>query len=288
MDNKKLYPDGVMLDITTKCFHNCAYCFPQKEKLLKPEDMEKDVFDVILSIIKKERFRRVYLYLIGEPMLHPYFYYFLKECGRLDMKTYVATKGAVPIDWKKIEESQEAFIGKKKGMEWLIEVPAWNQESANHICSIDLEKQKENLKRFGEMVKSGKHKNIKWKIRTIVTRWNERELNKIKSGLNEFGLTNWNFKRPGYFIEPPKEDEGWMPSNKYSRRFSVERKRCPYPKNIVINYRGDVSVCCHDMLFQNIIGNIMKERTIKGILIKNKKTMQKRLSMKLNICKQCN
>lgn len=281
-----LRPNGALLDITTICPHNCVYCYHQKANLLKPKNMTIETFNSIIKIMAKEEFERVYLYMSGEPLANPWFYYFLTVCGQERFETNVATKAGIPIRGDVLAAAQKEYKRGAGELRWLVEVPAWNQETANHFCSIDLEKQKENLRLFGSMV--GKYKNVSFRIRTIVTRWNEHELKEIKNGLAEMGLNDWAFKRPGYFISPPKEDEEWIPSEKYRRRFTMKREKCPYPRNVAINVSGDVSICCHDMLFQIKIGNIVKEGTLKGIIERNQDVMRRRLSMGLKICERCN
>ncbi len=286
MKDKHLHPDGVLLDITTVCPHNCVYCYHQKENLLKPENMTIKTFNSIIKILSKEKFKRVYLYMNGEPLASPWFYYFLTVCGQEKFETNVATKAGIPIRGDVLAAAQMEYKRGGGKLRWLIEVPAWNQETADHFCSIDLDIQKKNLRLFGSMV--GKYPNVSWRFRTIVTRWNECELGQIRKGLAARGLKDWDFKRPGYFISPPKEDEDWLPSKQFCRRFTTKRDKCPYPKNVAINVRGNVSVCCHDMLFQLNLGNVLEERSLRAIIEKNQKIMKRRLSMGLKICETCN
>jgi len=285
--NKHLKPNGTLIDITTICPHNCVYCYHQKESLVAPANMSIETFESIVSILAKERFNRIYLYMSGEPLVHPDFYHFVHRCGQKGFETNVATKAGIPINWPALIGAQMAF---KKGggrLRWLIEVPAWNQKTADHICSIDLKKQKENLRVFGNMARSGKYKNVSWRTDTIVTKWNEKELSKIKNGIFKFGFTSWISKPPGYYLDD-KKNQDWFPSRRYNRRLILGRQKCPFPRNVAINVSGDVSVCCHDMLFQIKVGNVVKEKTLKGIINRNQVIMKKRLAMKLKICRKCN
>ena len=287
-ESRYLIPDGVLLDITTRCPHKCAYCYHQKKSLLKPADMSIETFDSIIPILKKEKFHRILLFMSGEPILHPSFYYFLKRCGEGGFETTVATKAGLSIDWNKIKAAQKAFQKGRAVLKWLIECPAVKQETADHICNIDLEKQKENLHVFGKMEKSRAYKNITWKVRTIVTKWNENELAKIGKEMKKMGFSNWKPKTPGYFIAKLEDDNDWMPSNRYNRRLKVGPKRCPFPRNAAISTGGNVSICCHDMLFKYNLGNMVERGTLKNILLENKDLMRRRLSKKIDICKFCN
>lgn len=285
---KYLIPTGVLLDITTVCPHKCVYCYHQRESLLKPAHMSMETFDAIIPILKREKFNRILLFMSGEPTLHPSFYYFLRRCGEGGFETTVATKAGTPLSWDKLEPGQKAFQKGRGQLKWLIEAPAVNAKTAKHFCIIDLEVQEENLRRFGAMEKSGVYKNVSWKIRTIVTKWNEPELSRIGQKMRRLGFKNWKPKSPGYFITKMKKEEDWAPSGRFNRRLKIPPKKCPFPRNAAISTEGDVAVCCHDMLFKIKLGNIVERGTLRGILNENKDIMRKRLSKNLSICDVCN
>lgn len=286
--NKHLKPNGTLIDVTTICPHNCVYCYHQKEGLLDPVNMKADTFEAIISVLAKEGYKRVYLYMSGEPLAHPDIYRFIHRCGQEGFETNVATKAGIPINWPALIGAQMAFKKGGGALRWLIEVPTLKQETADHICSINLEKQKHNLQIFGGMARSRKYKGVSWRTVTIVTKWNEKELGKIKRSVFKVGFNSWVFKRPGYFLADDKESRDWMPSQLYNRRLISRRKKCPFPRNVAINVLGDVSVCCHDMLFRLNLGNVVKEGTLKGIINRNQGIMKRRFAMKLNICEKCN
>lgn len=277
---------GILLDITTKCPHKCIYCYHQKNKLLKPSMMYPKDFDSILEILVKEKFQTVHLYMSGEPLAHPSFYYFLIQLGKARMRVNVATKAALPIDEGWLIEAYKYYKTPPAHLRWLIEVPAWSQESAKKICLMNWKQERENLRMFGSQV--GEFKNISFSITTIVTKWNQFELPVMKKGLHRMGFKSWTPKKPGYYMSSPGP-ENWLPDAPYdSRMKKAWADKCPFPKNIAIATNGDLSVCCHDMLFQMSMGNVIEEGTIKGILARNKTIMEKRLLKQLPICRRCN
>lgn len=275
-----------MLDITTVCPHNCVYCYHQKKGLLKPANMSIKTFDKILKIIVAENFKQIHLYQSGEPLAHPDFYYFLRICGENNLRANVATKAALPLNWAYLKAAQDSFEQGSGHLKWIIEVPAWSQKVANKICYMNWETERHNLLIFGQMVKH--YKKVSIQATTIVTKWNQPELNNISGGLLKLGFKDWKIKTPGYYMSNIAS-ENWKPSKSFDGRFKRKiNDECLFPKNVAINTKGDLTVCCHDMLYKMRMGNVIKEGTIKGILEKNKPIMTLRNQKKLLICRSCN
>ncbi len=278
---------GVLLDITTACPHGCVYCLHQRKKFLKPAHMSIETFEWIIRVLKNEGFKKIFLYMSGEPLISPYFFYFLSRCGEEGFDTNVATKAALPIPWVRFKSALDDFGRNDGRLDFLIEVPGLDAESVSHICKMEWEIEQFNLRMFGSIAASGLWENVSFRTVTIVTRWNECDLQRIKKHLASLGLKRWSLKRPGYYMDAADKAD-WLPSDVFCRRLTIRKMRCPFPKNVAVSKDGDVSVCCHDMLFKIKLGNMVKEKTLQGILDRSRKTMQRRLSMQLGICQTCN
>ena len=87
-----------------------------------------------------------------------------------------------------------------------------------------------------------------------------------------------------------------VPSEQHCLRFSVIDGKVASKRNIcdgiipVIGPTGNVTICCHDMLYQINMGNVLEEGSLRKILVSENYQEMTALGMerKLKICEGCN
>lgn len=97
------FPKRVLLELTTACNSDCTMC-PRNVLTRKIEHMDADVAKGAIDDIAKVGISGLWLYNIGESLLHPQFYEVLDHCRRYDNlgSIWLSTNGEY-LDDEKIE-----------------------------------------------------------------------------------------------------------------------------------------------------------------------------------------
>ena len=292
--------DDPLIDISTGCSAKCRYCLHQYKNIAPSRIMDRAVFYNIIGIIAKEGLKRVYLYMSGEPVLHPLFYDFLHTTTIFKIVPNVASKLPVLFDSRGMED---ILFETEVPIEFDITVDSIDRETQKKIApGLNTEVVLENIKRVAELRKRYSNK-FKVNVITVVNRYNEDNLHSLKSYFNNLGLP-WAPKSMGFYMGY-KVDDGDVKNisdlatrwNMRKRRFKIiggkivsNKKKCGSMLKPAISVDGDVSICCHDMLFEINAGNILKEGSLKKIISSDKyqKLYKAGRKMNLHICKGCN
>jgi len=290
---------GVLLDICSACGSRCRYCIHQSKRLCKRENMSQESFDLITSILLKEGFRDVYLYFTGEPLLNPLYPEFLSSCGLRGFSSInTATKLNAKVDWDAIDRALGSCCNSY--VFFLVGVDSLEDESLKAISpGASAETLKVNLEMLSKTI--AKHRQVKVLVNTVVTRPNEKYLADIERYCRSLGF-DWSRREMGFFMSrraEPSDIEAvaaLVPSCG-SSRFKIENGevvsgrsgRCTDLLEPGISPTGDVVVCCHDMLYEGVVGNILKTNSLTSII--NSKEYQEMLSqcrkMEAVFCKGC-
>ena len=140
------------------------------------------------------------------------------------------------------------------------------------------------------------------KVSTVISRHNEQDLGRIGAFFARRGLA-WAPKTMGYYMGSKLNEAAMaqiielVPKHQaYRGRFAIRDgrlvsllRRCPYHEPC-ISVDGDVSVCCHDMLFENKTVNVLEVGSLKAALASPEFVAARKLGdqMKLPICQGCN
>ena len=290
---------SVLLDVCSACGSRCKYCIHQSKRLCKRENMSQESFDAITEVLLREGFRDVYLYFTGEPLLNPLYPEFLSSCGvRGFASVNTATKLNAKVDW----DDMDCALGfcDNSHVFFLVGVDSLEDESLKAISpGASAELLNANLEGLSRTV--AKHRRVKVLVNTVVTRPNEKQLADIERRCLSLGF-DWSRREMGFFMSrraEPSDVEAvaaLVPSCGSSRFkiengvvFSGRSGRCTDLLEPGISPTGDVVVCCHDMLYEGVVGNILKTKSLIGIL--NSKEYQDTLSqcrkMEAVFCKGC-
>jgi sulfatase maturation enzyme AslB (radical SAM superfamily) len=294
-DQSIKHGDRVILDVCTICKSNCVYCLHQYEKLSKPEMMDYNLYQIIIDILHREKYKNVYLYQSGEPMLHPWIYHMMYYASIYKMNITIGTRLNCNIDFPKLEVAAEMA----NKLHFVITVDSIYK--SNLLSSgIDNQLVLDNIRRISRLLK---YKNVSFEFISLVSKVNEHELDYIKYWLTPLGFDNWYPSSMGYYMwqQASKENLGilseYLPDNpQYRSRFDIvdgvfinKFKSCA-SRIPVINVHGDVSICCHDMLHKTNAGNVIVEDSLRKIIksYKYKRFLELSRSRQLDICRSCN
>jgi len=300
---KKVFPQKVAVDICSLCKGECMYCFHQRAKLVRPMIMKPDLFYPVLDILHRERVPQVILYMSGEPFLNPHVYDYLRKLAERRMKVMLATR-MDQVDMDRFEGVLRVFEDSDVRIYLTLEVTSTCPEVHRQTCpGIDFDKVWENLERL--VVLNRELRVLRCRLRTLVTRLNESDVENVGGKLRQMGFENWDPKELGFYMiyeegVDLRDVENMLPvSSRYRSRVDVcdgEIRRLEPPGGCLairripfVSPEGNVTVCCHDMLYRINVGNVLEANSIVDVLSSREyeDTFRRGRSRELSICKGC-
>lgn len=293
--------NGVIMDICTVCNAKCVYCVHQRNKWAKPQFMDFDTFSRIVGILSKEDFKLIYLFLSGEPFLHPRIYDMMELVIKANLDISMATRLNTQIDFDRLNNllaATEFYSERRIGL--LITIDSFEHpEVISPGMNKDLITQ--NIKELAKFLKY--EHAVKFQFSSLVTKANEGELDSIKARLASYGFNNWYPTCASYYmskiatLEDIKVMEDFLPVDpQWRKRFDIiDGKVVGYKKTCGcmipnISPDGNVSVCFYDMLHKISAGNVIEVGSLRTILNSDRYRAVTKLGrdMKLTICDGCN
>lgn len=209
---------------------------------------------------------------MGEPMLNPLIYQFIKYVSG-NMTTSLTTNASA-LTLKNVKRLIEAglsnltisFNGSDKALYELM------------MGGLSFERAQHNLRTAVEACKgTGLHLSAN----VSITRQTEKSLTKIKAYLEEVGIKAISFSmahnRAGFMKDQSICNTPMPP---------VDKHRCDiFAITLFVAWTGEVLSCCHDLKGTNVIGSLMSE-SVKDILQIKDKIIKE--GVKFEICRQCN
>jgi len=286
-----------LLDITTVCTARCIYCFHQYKKLAPKKHMERCVFQGIVDILRREGFRFIHLYMSGEPIYHPEFYDFLEIITQAGIAVDIASKLPAPLDFEKLK-----FVLEKSPVRvsWLLTVDGATQDVLSKVAAglrvNTVVANLEGLRRLYELPFG-----MGVRASTVVNAFNVKSLSSIRILMRRVGIP-WEPKCMGSMSGnlATSEDIEHLGSIAAGGKFKPSRFKvvdgCIVPNNKkcqmlkpAISVDGNVSICCHDTLFQVNAGNVLEAGSLRNILNseKYKRLRKAGTNRTLPICNNC-
>ena len=284
-----------MLDICTACSAKCKYCLHQSRNMVPARMMSDEHFGAIRDILVREGWRYVYMYLSGEPLLHPKYWDMALDLSKHGITTDTASKLCFRVNWR---AAREAWKQLKSPMHFDITIDAHNQELQDRV-SLGIN----NNEVFYNLAKLASMQNRKLGIQvvTVVNAYNAPHLDEIKARVLECGVTRWVAKPMGYYMGyllTPEDERmivGLAPRG--NQRFAVvdghvvsKKHSCGSYLKPVIGVAGDVTLCCHDMLYREAQWNVLETGSLDKIVssASYREAHHQGSKMKLSICEGCN
>ncbi len=298
------YDDHIIIDICTACGADCVYCLHQAAGLAKSKLMPRESFLKIADILHSEAYELVYLYQSGESFHHPDYFEFVAAIAERDMDSSTATKLFMSVNWEAFDQTLAVCETTGRYVEYLVTVDALDQDVQNKIGpGIRTDTVKANLEKLAEL--NQKYDCMRCILDTVVHANNEHEIDRFPAYFSKLGFQTWYPRRMGYFMPSFARKEDFeaiaavVPSSKeHPARFSIienelipsePQKRCDLGA-AAIGPDGDLTVCCHDMLHVNKLGNILEVGSLRKIISSDRfdQAANKGRNMQLPICQGCN
>lgn len=251
------YPPALMIEPTNICNLKCPLCLSGNGQLKRPKGMMPlERFIRIVDQIHR-RTGMLILWNQGEPFLNQDFYPMLEYASQKGFYTMTSTNASLELDIPRIVHS-----GLNK---LIISMDGITKESYNNYrINGNFELVLQNLNALVEQ----KHKlhnrqlQIVWQF--IIMNHNEQELPEVQRLAKDFGVDKLELKTVQIYSS---DDLKYLPSNhKYSRYRTSEKSfelktvlknRCRRLwTQPVINWDGEMNICCYDKDGSFPIGNI--------------------------------
>lgn len=287
---------SVLIDICTACGAKCKYCLHQYRNMVKPKTMSFAMFNDIVKKLKKDGYERVYPYLSGEPILNPEYWDMVELLSQYGIESNTASKLCFKIDWRKAEQVLSRL---KTHAHFDITIDAADDVTQRKIAAgIDNSIVYKNLSR---LVKTATCCDVDITVVTVLNRYNMESMPQIKDRVLSCGVKRWAAKSMGYYMgyAMTPEDHALVsdmivPGNPRcvvsNGRVVSKMTSCGSYIKPVIGVNGEVTICCHDMLYKQSRWNINDYDSLDKIIgTREYQDMIKAgQEMKLDICTGCN
>lgn len=253
----KHYPPAVMIEPTNTCNLKCPLCPSGNSSLKRARGMMSlQDFQRIVNQIHHHTAMLI-LWNQGEPYLNPDFNRMVAYAARKKLYTMTSTNASLALDYEAIIRSGlDRIIISMDG----ISEETYNSYRINGDFALVLDNMKELIKAKSRL--KSKTPFIVWQF--IIMRQNEHEIPTVRSKAQELGVDCLEFKTVQIY---KPEDLKYLPTDHKLSRYSAEGQEFELSTRLlnrcrrlwtqpVINWDGELSICCYDkdVIFE--IGNV--------------------------------
>ena len=286
------FPPVVMIEPTNICNLKCPLCPSGNGTLKRPKGyMEFSLFKKLIDEIKDRSFM-VVLWNQGESYLNKDFLKMIKYASDNGLFTLVSTNANVDLQPEKtINAGLDSMI---------VSLDGTTQETYNkYRVNGNLEKVIRNVKQLILTKKKLNAKNplIRWQF--LVMKHNEHEIDDIKKMAKEMKVDNLELKTVqiyskddilNYLPKNPKYRRYKITGDNFELKFGIKNRCHRIWTNAVVNWDGEVAICCFDKDVEHKIGNIKKtslSEIWKGAAIKKIRNQILTDRNEIEICRNC-
>lgn len=283
----------VIIEPTNICNLKCPLCpvpnLKRKKGLLSLEDFKKIVDDI-------PNLKFINLGWAGEPLLNPAVLAMVEYANSRGIQTSLSTNTVFLNRYL-----EQIFNSGLTNLIVCLEGPTKEIHEKYRVGS-NFESIKKNIKKFCQEKKKRKLKIPKVTLQCLLTKDLEPKIPIMIQLAKNLGVDSLSFKTLSLgstvsLKEKIKRAKEFLPSAKFSRYVLKEEnlflksksKLCPWIRQSVILWNGDVTCCCYDMEGELVVGNIFREGSFKKIWKseKYKKYRKKILKEEFNLCQNC-
>ena len=252
------FPILATIDTVNACNLDCATC-------LKPgwqengERMGVNLFKRILDKLCLMGIREVELYNYTEPFLNPNIYDFMAEVKHRNLTLGISTNLSLP----NIPKLKECVDLLENGDWFVITISGISQDiyEINHRRG-KIDNVIENIKNISKSLKRGIGR-----LRLLDFDYNKGEIPLAMKLAEEYGISFESFpaERSPFNFDTRKSWEEYIVKgityNDYDRSSTPDGFYCPFihSRNIVINHRGNVELCCRDVTRPYDLGSFLDQ-----------------------------
>lgn len=285
------YPIAVMIEPTNICNLKCPLC-PSGNGTLKREKgyMNLDLFKKIVDEVK-DYSTMLILWNQGEPYLNKQMNNMVKYASDAGLFTMVSTNLNADMNAEEVVKSGIDSM--------IVSLDGASQDTYNQYrINGNLEKVMTNVKNLITAKQKLKSPTpiIEWQF--LVMKHNEHEIEQIKKLAKDLGVDQLCFKTIQIYT---KDDVKFLPENPKYRRYNVNgnnfeikfklankcRRMWQQP---VVNWNGQVAICCFDKDIRYPVGNVNDQsllsiwqgkefQAMRNAILKNRKAFE--------ICRNC-
>ncbi|MBN1326464.1 MAG: SPASM domain-containing protein [Candidatus Cloacimonetes bacterium] len=286
------FPDVVMIEPTNICNLKCPLCPSGNGTLQRSRGfMDLELFKKLIDQIKKKS-TMVVLWNQGESFLHQDFLKMIDYASRAGLFTLVSTNANVEL------QPEELIRAGLDSM--IVSLDGATQETYNkYRVNGKLDLVLQNTRKLVEAKKKMNSKKplIRWQF--LVLKHNEHELDEIKKMAVDYQVDNLEIKTAQIYR---KEDiDAYLPRNHRYRRYQIKgddfQLKVGIPNRCrriwttaVINWDGELAICCFDKDLQFPIGNI-RDKKLKDLWRAEKfQEIRKKIlkdRKQIEICRNC-
>lgn len=286
-------PTSIAVEPTSFCNASCILCPTPFEKLERtinflPMKKFKEIIDKTKCCINKVTF-----FVAGEPFMNKNLCKMINYASKNGMRTFVSTNGILlnqqtinELLQTNLDELHICLESSKKETHELHRRNTNFEQICSNIQTLTSEKRKRK-KTFPHIF-----------IQTLVTRYNENELEDIAALAKQLGAEGIFFK--SFSIEKEHDQKlvkQFIPKKSYLSRYEIVNGKtkmrtqidfqCEYTEKPLILCDGTIALCCYDYNGIYNIGNVFSKNIIELWNTKKYKELRKKMERKeFETCKK--
>lgn len=251
------------LELSAHCSYACVGCpntYMKRSKGYMSPELYKNVFDEIDGTVET-----VFLWNYGEPLLNPSVGSLISYAAARSPRTILSSTGYPLSTMHSVEEL--ALLD-----ELIISINGFDKKTyAFHQKKGDLEKVLKGLERIKHVMR---YSETEYTLQTVVNNRNIMQVGLVDEFARRYGFKKVLLKSFNVMDGKDETRKRFLPDEEYySREHSAERREeFPCLDWMVINWNGDVNLCCWDYEGEVIPGNVFSQ----GVFgVWNSDTMEK-------------
>jgi radical SAM protein with 4Fe4S-binding SPASM domain len=283
-------PPAMGIELTNHCNLHCPECSSGSGQMKRAKGfMDIELFNRLISELKPYLFN-LNLYFQGEPLMHPAFFSFIRNSGKI--RTVMSTNGHY-LTYENCDKIVRSGLSKL-----IISLDGLDQDTYSaYRCGGKLETVLEGIINITETRKS--HKSpLKIELQVLINRLNENQVPQIRQLAAD---VNASLKIKSMQIINRNSFESWLPSDgKFSRyvynkgeyrlKSSLPNRCARLWLNPVVTWDGKVLPCCFDKDAEHVMGDLNQE-SFRDIWNGTKYRMFRRILLSdrsaVEICTNC-
>ena len=252
-------PLSLSTELTNNCNLHCPHCSSGSGRMIRKRGfMDLELFKRVMKELRPFLYN-VNLYFQGEPMLHPLFFSFIRNCQNSHI--VVSTNGHY------LSEENSEKIVRSELSKLIISLDGMDQETYSaYRVDGSMNSVIDGLKNLSNL-KKRHNSSLKVEIQFLVNRFNEHQIPEVRQLAKNFHAS---LSLKSMQIINKADICSWLPSRRRYRRYKTENgeyvMKNSFPDrcarlwfNPVITWDGKVIPCCFDKDAEYVMGDLNQD-----------------------------
>ena len=288
------YPKKIFIEPTNICNLRCPLCSnkdmdPKKKGMMSLENFKKIVDNLGPSV------KKVQLDQFGESLLNRDFFKMVKYCNEKGIITWVDTNATMLHKF----DPEEIFSSGLNSIIFAVDGVTKGVYEQYRV-GADFEQVIENIRNFCSEKRRRSLSTPTTCIQFVVTKVNQHQITEIGKLAKEIGADYLSIKSAHYLGEHNAKlrrelIDRWIPDSSRSHYLNATKSStghfdiCQFPfRTLVINWRGEVVLCCLDFKNEYILGNVLDQPLNEIWKSKGYDEIRREVvNRELEICRRC-